>query len=80
MISLILIIVASVMGSYMNTLKPKKSNAHLALKTLMIILLILAVIFYKTITDNVPLDVLAFGMGWLICQEVTTDYLNKINL
>ena len=46
--------------------QPKQINAHLVLKVLMISLLILAVIFYQSMSDNVPIDAAVCGISWMI--------------
>ena len=57
--------------------QPKQINAHLVLKILMIVLLILAVIFYQSISDNLPIDVAVYAISWMIVGEVMGDYLRK---
>ena len=57
--------------------QPNQINAHLLLKVLMISLLILAVIFYQSMSDNVPIDAAVCGISWMIVGEVMGDYLRK---
>ena len=57
--------------------QPKQINAHMVLKTLMISFLILAVIFYQSISDNLPIDVAVYAISWMIVGEVVGDVLRK---
>ena len=57
--------------------KPNQVNAHLVFKSIKLMLLLLSVIFYQTISHNVPIDVAVCGISWMIINEVVSDYLYK---
>lgn len=61
-----------------NPVHKYKFDVYNILKTAEVILIFLGVICYKSITDNTPLDVFAYGAVWYVVDELMTDEILNI--